>query len=76
MCKRGNERVRHALNLFAMATLKTKGPNSVSAMLAGADLAALFSDQACHTSCMEHDDMVLQALLAGLVEVFSRTVKL
>jgi len=30
MCKRGNERVRHALYLSAMATLNTKGPNSLS----------------------------------------------
>jgi transposase len=30
MCKRGNERVRHALYLSAMATLNTKRPNSLS----------------------------------------------
>jgi len=31
MCKRGNARVRHALYLSAMATLKTKHPNTLSA---------------------------------------------
>ena len=30
MCKRGNERVRHALYLSAMATLNTKHPNTLS----------------------------------------------
>lgn len=30
MCKRGNERVRHALYLSAMATLNTKRPNTLS----------------------------------------------
>jgi transposase len=32
MCKRGNERVRRALYLSAMATLNTREPNSLSAM--------------------------------------------
>ena len=32
MCKRGNEHVRHALYLSAMATLNTKRPNSLSVM--------------------------------------------
>lgn len=32
MCKRGNQRIRQALYLSAMATLNTKKPNSLSAM--------------------------------------------
>jgi transposase len=32
MCKRGNQRVRQALYLSAMATLNTKAPNSLSAV--------------------------------------------
>ena len=32
MCKRGNQRIRQALYLSAMATLNTKKPNTLSAM--------------------------------------------